>query len=64
MGYKIKFIYPSGTVEVEDEVYDTEEEARWRAEDDVLGFATGADILDDMGESYIPGSLKYEIIPE
>ncbi len=62
MGYKVKFIYPDGTIEVEDTVYDTLKEAEWSAEDGVLGFATGAEILEERGESFIEGTLKYEVI--
>lgn len=64
MGYKIKYTYPDGEVEVEDEIYATEQEAKWAAEDGVNGFATGAEILEDRGESYIEGSLEYKIIEE
>lgn len=64
MGYKIKYTYPNGETEIEDDVYDTEQQAKWAAEDGVNGFATGAEILDDMGESFMEGSLEYEIIEE
>ena len=64
MGFKIKYTYPDGETEIEDEVYDTEQQAESAAEDGVLGFATGADILEDMGEDYSDGSLEYEIIEE
>lgn len=64
MGFKIKYIYPDGAEEIEDEVYETEQEAEWTAEDGVTGFATGAEILEDMGRSFTEGSLEYEIIEE
>lgn len=64
MGYKIKFYYPNGDTEVDDEVYDTKSEARDAAEDAVLGFSTGADILDDMGEESMSGELEYSIIKD
>ena len=62
MGFSIKFTYPNGETEYDDEVYKTEGEARDAAEDSVLGFSTGADILDDMGEESMSGELEYEII--
>lgn len=64
MGFRIKFTYPDGEEEVEDDVYDTEDEAASAAEDGVLGFSTGADVLDDMGEDFTEGKLEYEIIEE
>lgn len=64
MGYKIKYYYPNGDVEVEDDVYDTESEAEDAAEEGVLDFASGADVLEDMGEDFDSGTLEYEIIEE
>lgn len=64
MGFKIKYAYPDGHEEIEDDVYETEEAAESAAEDGVLGFATGAEILEDMGEDFMEGSLEYEIIEE
>ena len=64
MGFKIKYVYPDGTEEIDEEVYETEEEATSEAENGVLGFATGAEILEDRGEDYMEGSLEYEIIEE
>lgn len=64
MGFKIKFFYPSGEEEEYDEVYDTEEEAVSVAEDNVLGFSTGADILNDMGRDFSEGDLRYEIFED
>lgn len=64
MGFKIKYTYPDGEEEVEDEVYDSEQEAEWAAEDGVNGFATGAEILEDRGEDFMEGDLEYEIIEE
>lgn len=64
MGFKVKYIYPNGEVEIEDEVYDTEQQAKWAAEDGVNGFATGAEIMEDRGEGFMEGSLEYEIIEE
>lgn len=64
MGFKIKYMYPNGEEEIEDDVYETEQEAEWAAEDGVTGFATGAEILEDRGENFMEGSLEYEIIEE
>ena len=64
VGFKIRFMYPDGNEEVEDDVYETESEAIDAAEEGVLGFSTGADILEDMGRSFIEGDLEYEIIEE
>lgn len=64
MGFKIKYMYPNGEEEIEDDVYETEQEAEWAAEDGVTGFATGAEILEDRGEDFMEGSLEYEIIEE
>ena len=60
MGFKIKYTYPDGETEIEDEVYDTEQQAVWAAEDGVNGFATGAEILDDMAKTSwrAPSSTK------
>ncbi|MDM8289239.1 hypothetical protein QUW41_07965 [Slackia piriformis] len=64
MGFKIKYTYPNGEEEIDDDVYATEQEAEWAAEDGVTGFATGAEILEDRGEDFTEGSLEYEIIEE
>lgn len=64
MGYKIKYMYPNGEVEIGDDVYETKQEAGWAAEDGVTGFATGAEIHEDRGEGFMEGSLEYEIIEE
>ncbi|WP_303249646.1 hypothetical protein [uncultured Slackia sp.] len=64
MGFKIKYTYPNGEEEIEDDVYETEQEAEQVAEDGVTDFATGAEILEDMGRDFIEGSLEYEIIEE
>lgn len=64
MGFKIKYTYPNGEEEIDDDVYEAEQEAEWAAEDGVTGFATGAEILEDMGRDFMEGSLKYEIIEE
>ena len=63
MSYGIKYLYPNGEVEYEGG-YETYDDAKANAEDGVLGFATGAEILDDMGESFIEGELDYEIYEE
>lgn len=64
MGFSIKYIYPNGETEYDDEVYETESEARDVAEDSVLGFSTGADIIEDMGKEPMSGELEYEIIED
>lgn len=64
MGYKIKWIYPDGDTEIDDEVYESKSDAIDAAEDGVLGFSTGADILDDMGEGYVSGELEYKILKD
>ena len=64
MGFRYELRYPNGETELSDDVYETEAEARSYAEDDVLAFASGADVLDDMGESYDDGELEYNIIGE
>lgn len=64
MGFKIMYTYPNGAKEIDDDLYDTEQEAEWAAEDSVTGFSTGAEILEDMGRDFIEGSLEYEIIEE
>lgn len=64
MGYRIKFIYPDGETEYDDEVYLTKSEARDAADEAVLSFSTGADILDDMGEDYMSGELEYKIVKD
>ena len=64
MSYRIKYIYPDGEIDYSDESFETEQEAEWEAEDSVLGFATGAEILEDMGRDFYEGSLEYEIFEE
>ncbi len=64
MGFKIKYTYPNGEEEIEEDVYETEQEAEWAAEDGVTGFSTGAEILEDMGRNFTEGSLEYGTIEE
>lgn len=43
--YQIKYIYPNGNEEIEDELYDTEDEARDAAEYGCSCYMTGGEIL-------------------
>lgn len=63
MSYGVKYLFPNGEVEYEGG-YETYDRAKDAAEDGVLGFATGAEILEDMGRSYDDGTLEYEIYEE
>lgn len=64
MSFRYKLKYPNGEFELSEDAYETEAEARSYAEDDVLAYASGAGLLDDMDESYDNGELEYIIIEQ
>lgn len=64
MGFRYELQYPDGETELSDDVYETEAEARSYAEDDVLAYATGAEVLEDAGRDYDNGALEYTINEE
>jgi hypothetical protein len=43
--YKVVMIYPDGTTEEDDDVFETEEAARAYGEDQCNNFATGGEVL-------------------
>ena len=64
MGYRVNFIYPDGEEELQDEVFDTEEEAIEAADYLCSCFRQGAEDLALCGRDYDDGDPDYEIIEE
>ncbi len=60
--FKVVMIYPDGTREEEDEVFETEAEAREYGDEQVNNFASGAEVLELAGRSYDDRDADYEVI--
>ena len=64
MAFKINMIYPGGEEEIQDEEYDTYEDAEEAAEYLCSCFSQGGEILALAGEEYSDGSADFEIFEE
>ena len=62
MSYKIRLIYPDGDTEIQDDVYDTYEEAEDAAQYLCTCFKQGGELLAQAGEDYMEGDADYKII--
>ena len=65
MGYRIRFNYDDGTSELQDEIYDTYEEADEAAAQGASDYAQGGAYLDESGEGYCDSEvIDWDIIED
>ena len=64
MAYRINMIYPDGDTEIQDEVYDTYEDADEAAQYLCSCFSQGGEVLALAGEDFIEGDADYEIFDD
>ena len=60
--FKVVMIYPDGAREEEDDVFETEAEAKEYGDEQVNNFASGAEVLELAGRSYDDRDADDEVI--
>ncbi len=60
--FKVVMIYPDGTREEEDDVFETQADAEEYGDVQVSNFSAGAEVLELAGRSYDDRDADYEVV--